>query len=72
MPEMCVVCRGDGVLGGLRRRREEEDRVMREMREWLPSVWGGVYEGRMEVEGKGWGKEVDDLRVLLERERVQW
>ncbi|CAG8959641.1 hypothetical protein HYFRA_00001544 [Hymenoscyphus fraxineus] len=73
MPEMCVVCRGDGVLGALRKRRDEEERQLREMREWLPGVWGGVCEGWGAAEvGKGWGKEIDDLRVLLERERVQW
>lgn len=80
MPECCVVCRGEGELGVLRRRREEERlvREIAEMREWLPGVWGGVASFRGGcldggvVEGKGWGKEVDDLRVLLERERVEW
>jgi hypothetical protein len=82
MPERCVVCRGgemvEGRLKGLRERREMQERALRGL-ESLPRVYGevcwlmvGGIEGRVGLVREAWWKEVDDLRVELERDRAEW
>jgi hypothetical protein len=83
MPERCVVCKGGTVvesrLQRLRERRETQERALRGIERHLPSVYGevcwlmvGGVEGRVGLVREAWWKEVDDLRVELERDRVEW
>lgn len=83
MPEMCLVCRGDGVLEeqvrALRERQLAVQRALEGMRVALPGIMGGMcrstvqnVDRRVADSKDEWRQGVETIYAELERARAEW
>ncbi|TVY14113.1 hypothetical protein LARI1_G009174 [Lachnellula arida] len=81
MPDLCLVCRGGGVLEEqvrvIRERQMAVQRTLQGLRTWFPGLVGGVFrvdtvESRIGASKRKEEKEVAAIYAELEKDREEW